>query len=242
VLYRAEVLTPADTVTVATNCHAGSSAKEGYVVVTAKNPQTGTSWSFNHLVGSEMVIDFASGHAYSILPVPLRAIGPEGSSTEADFDGRLDFNAAEYEQLPDSLNLDSYIGVADPHLALLNMSGDRNALVHVNIAAWNDNEFPLSAQVTFRCWFNQPLSKISTSFTESFLRNNTPNDPSEVDIDCNNMDAFETGWARIDASVATGSFGNKVNPPLLGAMCGGAGSYEGGRLLWGSNALSNGEF
>lgn len=241
-LYRSEHLTPADTVTVLTACHVGQSEARGYLVVSAKDPSTGVSWSHNHLVGSQLVINFGSGGFYSLTPIPLRAIADQGSPTEVDMDGRLDFDGIEYEQLPDDLQLDAFLGVGDPRLTLINFSGDQSAVVSVHFAVFNDNEFPLSTQFSFRCWFSEPLSSLSGVFSQAYLLNNTPNDPGEVDINCDGINDLESGWARISATSANGNFGSTSNPPLLGALVGGPGSIEGGRPLWGSISLSNGEF
>jgi hypothetical protein len=242
VTFRAELLTKADTVTVLTKCHVGNAAKDGYVVVNATNPQGGGPWSHNFLIGSELIIDFGSGAVCSIDAYSFRAMAADGASTEADFDGRLDFNGIEYEATPDDVYLDSFVASANPKLALINMSGDRDALVTTDFYIWNDNEFPLSLTIQFRCWFEVPLATLGNVFSQDFLKNNTPDDSQEVDTDCNNSNDYESGWVRISGNVAVGNFATVTNPPLLGALCGGSGSFDGGRLLWGSFATRNGEF
>jgi len=242
-LYRSEHLTPADTVSVLTACHAGLD-REGYLLVSAKDPNTGQNVAHDRLVGSALIVTVGGGGAfsYSYTPAPFEAVGPEGSPTDADFDGRLDFDGVEYEMLPDYLHLDSFLGNVNSRIAMLSLSGDRNATVSVQILAWNDDEFALSATLGFRCWFQVPLTDVAVAFSNNFLANNTPDDEAEVDLDCDNLNDLESGWARFDASFASGPFGSIPNPPLLGVITGGVSSIEGGRLIWGSQELSTGEF
>ncbi|HKD99416.1 MAG TPA: hypothetical protein VKE69_00280, partial [Planctomycetota bacterium] len=151
----------------------------------------------------------------------------------------------EYEGVPDVLFIDSFIAVANSSLTLLNLTGSVNHTVFVKFDVWNDNEYPMSATKQFRCWFEETLADVAPLFQDSFLRNNTPNDPSELDINCDNLNDFETGWARIDGIVASCGAESIPDPALLGALSAGpAGpSIEGGRLLWESKEKQyNGDF
>jgi hypothetical protein len=239
-IYRTEMLTPADTLVVATTCHNIGGDTQGYVVVSAQDPQGG-AWSHNHLVGSTLVVDLAGGGAFALLPTPFQALGAPGSATDLDFNGRLDFNDLEYEALPDDLFGDSFLGPLDQRLVLFNLTGDRTALVTVQMLIWNDNEYPLSAQLNFRCWFQTPLNSVSTVFTESFLRTNTPQDPTEVDLNCDGQANIESGWLKIGGLTAVG-IQTVVNPPMLGALVGGQRGLMSGQSLWGSIATSDGRF
>jgi hypothetical protein len=240
-VYRTEHLTPADTITVLTQCHNAGPSANGYLVISAQSPTSGVAWSHNDLVGSATVIT-GGGGLYTVAAIPFEAVAAPGAPTDVDMDGKLDFDGIEYEKLPDDLHLDSFLGLAGSHLALANFAGDPEAVVSVLILVWNDNEHALSAQLTFRCWFDVPLPSLSNVFTESFLAQNTPNDPNEVDVDCNGLDDLESGWARIRGLSASTGLGTIVNPPLLGAVTGGDGAFECGRPLWGSRLLSAGEF
>ena len=57
-----------------------------------------------------------------------------------------------------------------------------------------DMEVPLSATLVFNCWFDQPLTAVSPAFEESFLQL-LPNDPRELDIDCDNVGDIDPGWS-----------------------------------------------
>ncbi len=235
--YRAETLTPADTITVLTRCHVAAQAR-GYLVVKAQDPQ-GTTWSHNHLVGSSLILNLGTGSLASHLPVPFESVLPEGTATDVDLDGRADFDGTEYEAFPADLQMDSFLAVANSRLTLAHLSQDHHAKVLVQLLIWNDNEFPLSAQFNFRCWFEAPLPFLSAAFTQNYLANNTPDDPAEFDVDCDGIGDFETGWARITGVVSTGGFQPRSNPPLLGAMS--RGPLEAGRTLWGSHETVDGE-
>lgn len=243
---RVEFLTPADTLSVLTSCHnaVNINGQQGYLVVSAQDPaQFGIDWSHNFLMGSELVLN-GSGTMYSMNALPFAAIPAAGLPTDLDFQGDLDFDGVEYEPIPDTLYIDSFLAVAQSQLALLNLTGGPDAVTLVQMDVWNDNEFPLSTTKLFKCWFDVPLVNVSPLFDQFFLRNNTPNDPNELDVNCDNLGDFETGWARINGVVATTSRDVFPNPALLGAITTGpAATVGGGHLLWESNATqANGSF
>ncbi len=244
-LYRAELLTPSDTVAVTTNCHAaGGGDAHGYLIVSAKSTLTGQSADLDYLVGHALIFDSAPGFGGVItyLPASYAGLSGDGQPTDADFDGRLDFDGIEYEQLPDDLYIDSFLGLGGSRLSLINLTGDNDATVSVQFYIFNDNERAFSATFSFQCWFEQPLTSISAAFSEGFLLANLPNDPGEIDIDCDGIQDVESGWAQVSGLSAFGNFSSVSNPPLLGSLTGVATSLEGGRLLWGSNARSSGQF
>lgn len=243
---RIEYLTPADTLSVLTTCHnATAGGQQGYLVVSAQNPsQFDVPWSHNFLIGSELVVN-ASGGIYALNAIPFEAVPAAGAATDLDLDGQLDFNGVEYEGVPDTLYIDSFIGLAGSQLALINLTGGPHALALVQFDVWNDNEFPLSTTKLFKCWFDVPLVQVSPLFDGFFLANNTPDDGQELDLDCNQINDLETGWARINGVVANSPFGAPIaNPALLGSITSGPGtSINGGKLLWESKAKQlNGTF
>ncbi len=244
VVDRVEVLTPADTLSVLTNCHNAAGGLEGYLVVTAQSPSLFKSaWSFNHLLGSELVVT-SLGAVYSINAIPFASPVGEKLATDLDLDGQLDFDGNEYEGIPDRLYIDSFVAVASSSLTLINMTGGVNHIAAVKFDIFNDNEFPLSATKIFRCWFEERLQDVSLVFSEGFLANNTPNDPQELDINCDNLDDLETGWAIIQGMTASSSVETIPDPALLGSITAGpANAIDGGRLLWESaDKQFNGDF
>jgi len=237
---RLEFLTPGDTLSVLTSCHNAADA-EGYLVVSATSLYTGLgkdAISFNHLVGSELVIN-ASGGMYLINAIPFESPLEEGLGTDIDADDQYDFDGLEYEGVPEELYLE-FLALAGSSLTLINLSGGTQYEAVASFDVWNDNEQPLSATKLFRCWIEEPLADISPVFTDSYLRHNTPHDPQEVDLDCDGVGDVETGWARIRGLVANSSSETITNPAFLGAITAGPGSttpggraaIDGGRLLW----------
>ena len=214
--------------------------------MSAENPAAfDTPWSHNYLVGSELNLT-GTGGVYSLNAIPLRAIGPDGASTDADGDGQLDFDDVEYEAVADSLVIDSFIALANSSLTLINLTGGPQARNTILFQVWNDAEFQLSTTLTFKCWFSQPLTNISPLFTNTFLALNTPSDPRELDINCDGFQDAETGWARIDSLLVTTTGGSIISSDgaMVGAIAADASALlDGGHLLWESDATqTNGQF
>jgi hypothetical protein len=245
VVDRTEFLTPADTLSVLTSCHNAAGNQEGYLVVYATNPDRfKTAWSFNYLLGSEMVITELGG-LYSLNAIPFNALGAAKMATDLNFNNQRDFDGMEYEGVADELYIDNFLAISGSSLTLINLTGGVNYTATVRFDVWNDNEFPLSAIINFKCWFEEPLETVSLVFQEAFLRGNTPNDPTELDINCDGIGDFETGWARVTGIVATSSASSIMDPALLGAVTAGPESrfFDGGHELWESSAKQlNGSF
>jgi len=249
VVDRVETLTPADTLCVLTSCHNAAGGQEGYAVVTAQSPEHfKTAWSFDYLVGSEMVVTPVGG-IYSINAIPFESkaskqkkIAGSGDWSGSKADGVAKFDDKEYECAPDTLYIDSFLAVSRSSLTLLNLSGGTQYNAVAGFDIWNDNEFPLSATKLFRCWFEERLEDVSLVFSEDFLRNNTPNDPQELDINCDNVGDFETGWAIIEGIVATSANDTIIDPVFLGAITATATNINGGHLLWEDGCDKNGAF
>lgn len=243
---RVEYLTPADTRCFLANCFNPGPVSEGYLVVSAQDPNAfQRPWAHNYLVGSEIVVHAGSA-VYELNAIPFSSPQAPGSATDLDGDGELDFDGVEYEGVPDELYIDVFTPMMSPSLALLNLTGSVNHEALVKLTIFNDNEFPLSATFGFQCWFDEPLAKISLIFTESFLAGNTPDDPSETDTNCDSVGDMESGWARLDGIVANSAAESIADPALLGAVTAPdmpMFNLGGGRLLWESMALqTNGDF
>lgn len=243
---RVEALTPADTLSVLTGCHnATFGNQEGYVVVYAENPTLfQTPWSHNHLLGTELVVS-SSGITYELDAIALKSPVAAGAATDLNSNTARDFDGAEYEQLADKLYISSFLAIADSALTLINFTGTDQDKNRVLFSVWNDYEFPLSATLEFNCWFEAKLASISTLFTNSFLAG-TPNDPQELDLDCDGYDDLETGWAIIQSLGVRNAGGVLIaaDGALAGAITTGVSqAISGGRLLAESVAKqANGSF
>ncbi len=260
VMDRVENLTPADNLCVLARCHNADIDNAGYLVVSAQDPEVfDQAWAFDHLVGSEVVVDFSGGF-FTLNAIPFKSLQAEESATDVDGDGQLDFDGVEYEGIPEELYLDSFVAAINQSLVLINLTGGPKHKAFVAFDIFNDNEFALSATVSFQCWMQRCLGEeqasvpeaanavgvaqtcISPVFSHSFLFFNTPNDPAELDTNCDGIGDFETGWTRIRGLNASSSAESLSNPALLGATIGGVYGF-GGRRLWESKAKQlNGDF
>ncbi|MEZ5978434.1 MAG: hypothetical protein R3F34_09470 [Planctomycetota bacterium] len=239
---RVETLTPADTLSVLTSCHNGAFGSEGYLVVSAMDPVlVDTYWSFNWLIGSEQIVS-AGGGIYSLNAIPFRSPQANFADTDLDQDGRRDFDGQEYETIPDELYIDSYIGAIAGNIVLISLTGPE-FLTHVEFIVFNDDEFQLSAQYDFACWANTPLSTISGYFTALGLAT-TPDDPTELDINCDQIQEFDTGWAIVRPTFSLSiTSPNITNPAVLGALTNDAAPFMNARLMWESTTKQdNGSF
>jgi len=229
---RVEFLTPGDTRSVLTTCHNGP-MEEGFLCLAALDPNAFiTPWSFNYLVGSELVVNKYGG-MYSLNAVPFESPQPFQAPTDVDGDHQEDFDDIEYEGIPDDL-YGEFVATMNSSLVLLNMSGGAQFVASVKFDVWNDNEIPLSASLMFKCWMERRLIDISPIFSDAFLRN-TPNNPKELDVDCDEDDDFETGWFRLRGLNYSSPVETCVNPALLGAITAGPDlgpMFNGGHLLW----------
>lgn len=233
---RVEFATPADTLSVLTSCHnpTGANGQEGYLTVTAQNPSKfNQNWSFNYLIGSSYVIN-ASGTMYAINAYPITSVVADLQDTGAG-EGLQKVATGDYEPLPRVLLVDNVMALNASQLSLISATPQIHYLRDIYMAVWNDNEFPLSATLTFNCWFDQPLTHVSPLFSDSFLRS-TAHDPDELDINCDGNGDLETGWATIQTrriSLPGGSTVDDGDLGILGAITAGNSTIvEGGRLLW----------
>ncbi len=247
---RVENLTPGDTLSVLSFCHNPINEGLGYLVISAQNPGAfDEAWAFDHLIGSEIVFDDFKVF-YTLNAIPFKSGQEAREATDVDGDGRLDFDDVEYEGVPDELYVDSFVAAVDSSLVLINLSGGPSHTAIVAFDIFNDNEFPLSATTDFFCWMQRCLAEaddedepcISPVFSEVFLQNNTPDDPRELDIDCDNDNDFETGWFRIRGLTSNSTAQSIADPALLGAITDGR-LHVGGRRLWESTQKQlNGDF
>ena len=178
-----EDLTPCDTITLLTSQHTG--LDKGYFYAFARsatqnstaNP-AGNPIVFNHLVGSQLVVNAWISIDYSVNAVSFEAFGVEGTSTDKDApglfpdalgDGIRDLDGSEYERAPEKILIPRFLGQDDvlqqrglhSDLVLIALSGGRafeaNQVVPgggttILIHGWNDNEVMFSLEHTFDCW------------------------------------------------------------------------------------------
>ena len=197
---RGELLTPADTLSVATYCHDVPifAAQQGYLAVIAMDPtQYKTPWSHEALIGSSLHVR-SSGVVFHLPAFPIHSPVPHHLPTDLNTNSQLDFDGLEYLPIPDRFMADSVIPCLDSHLTVVSLTGVPSDVHTLYLSIWNDNEFPLSSTLAFSCWFDQPFSTVSPAFTEGFLHS-LPNDPSELDITCDGRQDLEGAWTIIQS-------------------------------------------
>ena len=232
---RTRTLTPNDTLTVLSSLD-NPNANRGYVYVFAKHPTTGRAIKFDHLIGTSRVVGVGENDDYELSPFVFKAGAAlaEAANTDLDSDGIRDLNGSEYEQAPEEVLVPRFVGqqgggymgkhlVADnaSSLVLINLSGGAAFDAIVDFLVYNDNEEVFSAQYQFNCFKKVDLLSISNVFADSFLQT-TSHNPLE------SVDGSETGWMRLDGSVAFSSAAQILDPALLamliekidGATCG----------------------
>lgn len=204
-------LTPCDTysrlVTPAT------SPGEGFFWIFAKsktqnsfaNP-AGNPIVFNHLIGSQLVVDAWEGIDYSVNAISFEAFGNEGENTDRENpgeepdgpgDGIRDLDGVEYERAPERILIPRFLG-QDPvaqmrglhsNLILINLSGGvqftESALNNaggttVLIHGWNDNEKMFSLEHTFSCWEKTRLGYLQSEDVEGMVPGTTVFDNSTL--------------------------------------------------------------
>jgi len=243
VFERTELLTPADTRVITVACdNLPLGVSEGYLVVEAQDPtELDAPWSHNYLIGSEVVVS-GFGALYAQVPIGFFALQQDGALTDLDQDGQLDFDGIEYSGAPDRLLMDTFVGGIGQRLVLIGLTGGAAFDTRVGLDVWNDNEFPLSAVYEFRCWTDTPIASISPLFDPVFLANNTTQDPSETDLDCDDQGDLEGGWLRLRGLVASSVSQSAPNPSIVGVVAGGQLGLERGRPLWRTGERFNGKF
>jgi hypothetical protein len=240
-----EQLTPGDTYSVLTQCKNGNN-KQGYVVVHAQDPALfKTAWSWNYLIGSELVLT-ATGGVYQLDALPFEAIGPDKALTDGeggDGDGQLDFDDVEYEGIPDILYIDNVLAITGNSLALINMTGGTGFTATVKFDLWNNNEYPFSTFIDFKCWFEARLWDLDGNLTNAWLFNNTPTAANELDTNCDGQADFTTFWAKIYGVIAHSNVESQPDPALIGAITAPrVPGFEGGKSLWEEGNQTNGDF
>ena len=183
-------LTPCDTFTVITNVHSPETNR-GYVYAYAQDPDTHEPIVWNHLIGSQLVINGLQSFDYGVNPVAFRGLaggGLDGTPTDIDGDGNRDLNNAEYSGAPDVITIPRFLGqdaVGGPgtiqsELILIALSGGKQFNTEVCFLYYNDNEEEFSDTHEFYCWDKPTLMDISFGFENDWLQNQTDDDPDEI--------------------------------------------------------------
>jgi len=205
---RTETLTPNDTFSALTSFH-NPGYEQGYIYAFAKGaygPNTGKAITHNWLIGNLLAIKGFEALDYSLNPVVFKGLTAAGALTDVDGDGHRDLNGegalAEYEGVPDQILIPRFIGSSaqatvanqfSSEMILISLSGGTAFTTRANFWIYNDNEEAFSANFLFRCWDRVPLLQISNAFLNSFLANQTNDNPNEIF----GAPSRESGWVRV---------------------------------------------
>jgi len=234
---RTRTLTPNDEISVLTSKD-NPNQHQGYVYVFAKSKTTGAAIKFDHLIGTQLVLEGFTTYAadYSLNPWVFKAGSAlaEGANTDLNTNGLRDLNGLEYEQAPDRLDMPRFIGQGGPlistdELVLINMTGGAAFTAVVDFLVYNDNEEIFSAQYSFVCWARVVLSDISSVFNNDFLL--TTNHAANEVPGTNSTNFNETGWYRINGNTAFSSAVQFSDPAILAAQTETINSAFGGAFL-----------
>jgi len=134
----------------------------GMLVVTLE-PLGGNSGTDNVLIGSQVVVDYVNGAAYSIPAIPFQGLAGNGDRTYG-------LNDVEYGKMPrivaaDFLAPNLFDGSAAA-LALFTLGFDRQfpPLTDCSVTGYDAFENPFSASFQFGCWTAPSLCAISPEF------------------------------------------------------------------------------
>jgi len=146
----------------------------GFITVNVEDPDTGAVQTSNILLGSEVVVDYDLGTAFSIPAVPFQ--GRNGGSGDRTFD----FNDVEYGRLPrvvaadflapDYLSyystLEGEYGYLFGSLALFTLGFERQfpPLVDCSVTGYDADEHAFSRSLQFGCWTFEDLCDIDPEF------------------------------------------------------------------------------
>ena len=217
VLNRVEVLTPGDITTFLTANHAPGFT-HGWLYVYAEDFETGRPIDFDYLTGDALWIDpsinlmhdvsaiaFRSGAEESGAPIG-RTTGNAWAFADLDADGKLDFDDREYERMPKTHYLPTFLQqslAVQDELVLASPLG-RDFEVVLNALVFNNDEDMFSANIRFTCWDVLKLTEVS------MISKNLGGNPKKP---------FPTGWLRIVPSHAinavTGQFVTDSNVAVL---------------------------
>lgn len=210
-----EYLTPADTLTVMTNRH-NPNMEKGFLIVQARDIETGLPVAFDYLVGSATVVNTEFEFEWSYLPYSFKAVfngtgwdNPCGRKV-IDDEGCIKFGNPDnegpgysyYDRFPDRLIINRFFGEGTPdsqpgldfanNLYLLStMSSYPEPFeTTLSILGWNNNERRFSRTFRFACWLCTSLGSITGSVTQANLAR---------DGDEDELVGVATGWMTFTA-------------------------------------------
>ena len=238
---RTRTLTPNDTLSVFTVLD-NPNYEQGYLYVFAKSRTTGRAVKFDHLIGTNLVLDGVLVFDYQVNPAVFKAGSAlaDGAQTDLDSDNIRDLNGNEYAQVPDQILIPRFIGNAYPvlgsDLVLVNLTGGAAFTSILDFLVYNDNEEVFSTQYQFKCWDRVALLDISGIFANEFLQ--TTNHAANEIAGATHV---ETGWIRIDGNTSFSTNTQIDDPAFLAVLVERLLVFEAASLPFGEGAQNNGD-
>jgi hypothetical protein len=141
----------------------------GFITVSLQDPDTGLTVTDNALLGSEVVVNYTRGYAYSVPAIPFQGLGA------GDGDRDFEFDDAEYSQIPrfisaDFIAPDAVQTVGGPKifadLVLFTLGFDRQhpPEVDCSVTGYDAAENPFSRSFIFGCWTMADLCTVHPEF------------------------------------------------------------------------------
>jgi len=208
---------------------------QGFLYVFAKDA-FGRAIAYDHLIGSMLMVDGVAGVDMDVPAVTFESPLVEGALTDLDGDGIRDLNGSEYEQVAGELLFPRFLGQSAGYpseLVLVNLTGGRAFTAIVNLLIMNDDRDVFVDQYAFQCWSRVRLADISGLFTNSFLAS-TGDNPAESTF------GRETGWFRVNGSIATSSTRTISDPAILAVLIE-PGAYSNASLPFARGLQANGD-
>jgi len=247
---RTRRLTPNDTISVLTKFD-NPNYQAGYLYCYAESVPGTTPIKFDHLIGSNLVIDGLGLFDYSVNPAVFKAgsnATEDGDPTDGDSDGIRDLDGQEYSEAPDEILIPRFLGQDPQHmygsgpgsngsaLVLVNLTGGQAFDAIIDFLIYNDNEEAFSSQYQFRCWDYVSLLDISGLFANDFLLS-TNHALNEIP----SAEYLKSGWMRLNGNVAFSSNTSIADPAFLAVLIEKVGGYSAASLPFGQGTQNNGD-
>ncbi len=175
----------------------------GFVTVSLENA-AGNSTTSNVLLGSEVIVDYTNGMAFSLPAIPFQ--GKLGGDGDRDFG----FDDVEYGKLPRYVAAD-FLAPDFPNTVFrgrggliaftLNFERGRAPRSSCTVTGYDAAEHPFSRGFSFGCWGIADLCSISSEFCypnlgSGFCQPYTPDPDFDAEDECDTH-----GWMKLDCRV-----------------------------------------
>ena len=179
----------------------------GMLTLNLENP-IGTVLTDNILFGSEVVVNYARGYAFSIPAIPFQGFGG------GDGDREMDFDLVEFGLFPSVIaadfiapNLDGSIS-AELVLFTLAFQAEFPPFSHCEIEGYDASENPFSRSFNFGCWAFADLGQLHPEF----YYGNLGQQACTPGVDCDTH-----GWFKLNCDV-TPQGAEELAGGVLGAL------------------------